>query len=115
VGYILPEKIYVKDIFDAQARNLAVDIVQKTHAMYQAHNVVSEIDTIFLAGGGSKIDIVVRTIRNEFERLGYDKNIIKHVEDPLFANAKGYYFNLIYSLREHGLLDDYEDVVEVEG
>lgn len=115
VGYILPEKIYVKDIFDAQARNLAVDIVQKTHAMYQAHNVVSEIDTIFLAGGGSKIDIVVRTIRNEFERLGYDKNIIKHVEDPLFSNAKGYYFNLIYSLREHGLLDDYEDVVEVEG
>lgn len=106
VGYILPEKIYVKDIFDSQAKNLAVDIVQKTHAIYQAHNIVSEIDTIFLCGGGSKIDIVTKTIRDEFEKLGYDKNKIQLIEDPVFANVKGYYFNLIYSLQTQGLMDD---------
>lgn len=114
IGYILPEKIYVKDVFDSQARNLAVDIVQKTHAMYQANNIVSEIDTIFLCGGGSKIDIVLNTIRDEFEKLGYDKNKIQVVEDPVFSNVKGYYFNLIYALETQGLIDNLEVEEELE-
>lgn len=112
IGYILPEQIYIKDIFDSQAKNLAVDIVQKTHAIYQAHNVVSEIDTIFLCGGGSKIDIIIRTIRDEFEKLGYDKSKIQLVEDPVFSNAKGYYFNLAYSLKAKGFLDVFESKEE---
>lgn len=100
IGYILPEQIYIKDIFDRQARNLATDIVQKTHAMYQGFNVVSEIDTIFLCGGGSKISTVVDAIRSEFDKLGYDKKKILVVDDPIFANAKGYYMSMMYMLPE---------------
>lgn len=100
IGYINPEGIYIKPTFDFFAKNLATDIVQKVHATYQAFNVVSEIDTIFLCGGGSKIDVIVNTIRNEFQKLGYNKDKIVLVDDPIFANAKGYYISMMYLLPE---------------
>lgn len=99
-GYILPEQIYVKDIFDKQAVNLATDIVQRTHAIYQGNNVISEIDTIFLCGGGSKISIMVETIRRQLGKLGYNVENIKVLDDPIFANAKGYYLALSHTVED---------------
>lgn len=93
VGWILPEKIYIKDIFERQAENLAMDIVQKAHSLYQGHTI-SEIDTIFLCGGGSRISSVVDTIKRELGILGYNKDKIIPVSDPIYANAMGYYLAL---------------------
>lgn len=98
VGYIKPENIYITPIFNRLARNLAKEIVDKTHAVYMANNVASEIDTIFLCGGGSRISVVVDTIREEFGKLGYDRNKIVVVDDPIFSNAKGYYLDMLYDM-----------------
>lgn len=95
VGWILPEKIYVKDMFDRHVENLAMDIVQKVHALYQ-NNVISEVDTIFLCGGGSRISSVVEIIKKQLGALGYNEDKIVSVADPVFANALGYYFTLTY-------------------
>lgn len=93
VGWILPEAIYVKDIFDRQAMNLGMDIVQKIHSLYQGHTI-SEVDTIYLCGGGSRIDSLVNVIKKELSALGYNEDKLIPLDDPVFANAKGYYLAL---------------------
>lgn len=94
-GWILPEQIYIKDMFDKQSENLANDIINKVHLMFG--EIISEIDTIYLCGGGSRIDSIVRSIKTELGRLGYSSNKIVAVDDPVMANVKGYYLMMSYS------------------
>ena len=93
-GWILPEQIYIKDIFDKQAQNLANDIINKAHLMFG--EIISEVDTIYLCGGGSRIDSIVSAIKNELGNLGYKADRIVTLDDPVMANAKGYYLMLSY-------------------
>lgn len=93
IGWILPEEIYVKDIFERQAENLAMEIVQRIHSLFQ--DIISEIDTIYLCGGGSRIDSIINRIKKELISLGYKADKIIPLSDPIFANAKGYYLALV--------------------
>lgn len=104
IGYILPEQIYVKGIFDRQAQNLAMDVVQKLHTLFQGHSI-SELDTIFMCGGGSRFSSITDTIRKELSILGYNSEKIFSVDDPIFANARGYYFAMSQ------YIEDAEDIV----
>lgn len=91
IGWILPEKIYIYDMFNSLAENLAMDIVQRFHTLFQGY-AISEIDTIYLAGGGSRVNTVSETLRRELGVLGYNKEKIVPVSDPVFVNAIGYYY-----------------------
>ncbi|MCK9470653.1 MAG: ParM/StbA family protein [Bacilli bacterium] len=104
VGWIMPEKIDIKPFFNRHIENLAMDITQKIHILYQEHTI-SEIDYIFLCGGGSRIEHLVNMLKSELTRLGFNGDKIVSVDDPIFANAKGYYmpFPQIY-----------EDALELE-
>ncbi len=92
-GWILPEKIDVKPLFNRQIENLAMDITQKINALYQEYTI-SEIDHIFLCGGGSRINHLIDSIKVELGRLGFNEKKIIPIADPVFANAKGYYLVL---------------------
>lgn len=93
-GWILPEQIYIKEIFDKQAKNLANDIINKSHLMFG--EIISEVDRIYLCGGGSRIDSIVSSIKHELGNLGYKSDKIITVDDPVSANAKGYYLMMSY-------------------
>lgn len=93
-GWILPEKIYVKDKFDKQAQNLAMDIINKLHGLYG--EIISEVENIFLCGGGSRIESVTDAIKNELGNLGYKSDKVIGLTDPIFANVKGYYLVMTY-------------------
>lgn len=93
VGHISPEHIYIADKVERQAKILAQDIVAKFHTLFQGH-AISELDTIFLAGGGSRVNGISQTIKNELGVLGYNKDKILSVKDPVYANVKGYYYGL---------------------
>ena len=58
--------------------------------------IISEVDTIYLCGGGSRIDSIVSAIKNELGNLGYKADRIVTLDDPVMANAKGYYLMLSY-------------------
>ena len=55
-GYLLPGKIYIKDLFDKKAESLAVDIVNIIIAIFG--ELIFEVNTIYLSGGGSKKDFI---------------------------------------------------------
>lgn len=93
-GWILPEQIYIKDLFDKQSQNLASDIVNKVHLMFG--EIISEIDTIYLCGGGSRIDSIVSSVKRELGRLGYNSEKIIALDDPVMANVRGYYLMMTY-------------------
>lgn len=99
IGYILPERIHIKPLFDKQSQNLAMDIVQKTYSLFEG-DTISEVDTIFLCGGGSRIESVTNTLKSKLSELGFDSDRIIPLVDPVFANAKGYYLALSYAVED---------------
>lgn len=98
-GYILPEKLFIKPLFDKQAQNLAMDIVQRTYALFEQDNI-SEVDTIFLCGGGSRIDSLTSIVKKSLGEIGFNADKIIPVKDQLFANALGYYLALSYAVED---------------
>lgn len=104
VGYILPEKVYVKPLFDKQSENLAMDIVQRTYSLYEGDSI-SEVDTIYLCGGGSRINAITSIIKERLGELGFNSDKIIPMKEPVFANALGYYLALSYSVEDASALE----------
>jgi len=91
LGWILPEKVNINKYFSKHIKRLAEHVSQKLHSLYTANNVKSQVQKIYLSGGGSKIDLFVETFTAEMVNYGYDENIIVQDPDPIFADAHGYY------------------------
>lgn len=91
-GYILPEKIYIADIFNKQAEYLVRGIIRDTHTAFTS--IISSLDTVYLCGGGTQFDSVVSALKRELGELKFDTDRIITVSDPTFANVRGYYFVL---------------------
>lgn len=97
-GWILPEKIYIKDILDKRSQKLAVAIADKFHSLF--NRILTQLDTIYLCGGGSEMDSIVSNIKKELNSLGYNADKIITINDPVFANVKGYYLAMTYFIKD---------------
>lgn len=90
-GYIKPEKVYIGDYFEKYAINYAQEVAATIISLYKTANVQSAIRSIYLTGGGSRISIIVSTIKDKLNDAGYNIEKIYCLEDPTFSNSLGYY------------------------
>ncbi|NBI07605.1 ParM/StbA family protein [Senegalia massiliensis] len=59
-----------------------------------------KLKRVYLIGGGSKMQLVTNELKKSFKNYGYDDSLVFPVVDPnpVFANAVGYYKELIDTL-----------------
>lgn len=103
IGYVLPEKVYIKDYFDKHSKEYAVALAKALHGLYSDSNVKSRIRNIYLSGGGSNIDVVVETFKATLQELGYDTDLIISLKEPVWSNVLGYYIAMANELKESEL------------
>ena len=46
---------------------------------------------IYIAGGGSYVEAIVDEFKKVFEEKGFSNNLIDIVDNPVYANANGYF------------------------
>ncbi|MBO8160650.1 MAG: ParM/StbA family protein [Thermosipho sp. (in: Bacteria)] len=93
---ILPEKIKIDKYFNENVNDYIDQTVAKINQLLETQK--SRLKKIYLAGGGSKVDVVVEKLKEALGSLGFDTDKVVCLSDGVYANALGYYENLLDAL-----------------
>lgn len=81
----------IEPYFSEECTKLGKYIGETVSNLIASAGIVStSVLNIYISGGGSQSEDIVKKITESFELEGYDKNSILISDDPIFANADGY-------------------------
>ena len=92
-GNLIGLDINILEDFKVHARNYADYIAKQIENIYNKNKNKNKITRIYLSGGGSQIDVIVKQIKEALKKDDIDPSKIAIVTDPnpVFANCFGYY------------------------
>lgn len=81
----------IEPFFTEECNDLGGFIGKKFTQLYNESGYKTKICKIYLAGGGSYNTKIMDSFMSTLEKEGFDKNLVKIVTDPVYANSRGYF------------------------
>lgn len=96
-GYIPGKDINVNEWVYPAMENLGETIARKFYGFYNTRSLRENIIKIYVCGGGSQFEKLANKFKEVLVKDGYSSDIIVTVSNPkpIFANAYGYYAELV--------------------
>lgn len=90
---LLGTNISIEPFYTEKNEALAYDIANRLSEDMLAKGLLTQqIEKIFLAGGGAKKDVITnKFIQTVMKKLNLSEDKFKILDEPVFANARGYY------------------------
>lgn len=102
VGWIPGKGINVNNWIYPMMEQLGDSIARKFYGFYNTRSIRKNIIRIYICGGGSQFEILVNKFKEVLINDGYSADNIVTVSkpNPIFANAYGYYAELVSDVEE---------------
>lgn len=90
-GVIIGTQYSIEPFFTNECTQLGKNIGKKFSELYKSSGDMSRLMKINLSGGGSYNKNIINGIEEVLKEQGFDTSMINVIEDPVYANAQGYY------------------------
>ena len=90
-GIIPGTDFNIEPTYSEECRKIGNDIGNTFAQLIDASGFRNKLLKIYIAGGGSYVEAIVNEFKKVFEEKGFSNNLIDIVDNPVYANANGYF------------------------
>ena len=90
-GLIEGTNFSIEPYFTKECNDLGTLIGKEFTQLYKESGYKTKMCKIYVAGGGSYNDKIMKSFRDTLIKEGFDDKLVKIVTDPVYANARGYF------------------------